>query len=187
MSSAVALIAAAVGLAGTLTHDAVANDEAGALLLGLSLLDGFAYLLHVVAVNLLYIPSPCLVLLGGVLGGHDLGAGRELYVVGIVEHDEVVQTQIACNTAGTLRDFLLHAAIRDVGIDGLVHDVAQASLQELGSDGSTHGERVALSEGTAGVLDATSQFALRVTGSHRAPLAQVLQVIECVFADEAQL
>ena len=161
VGGAVALVAAAVGLAGTLAHDAVADDEARTLLLSLCLLDGLANLVNVVAVDLLHIPAPCLIFLGGVLAGHHLGLCGELDVVGVVEHDEVVQSQVAGNTACTLRNLLLHAAVGDVGVDGLVHHVAQTGLQELGGNGSTYGEGVALSEGTGGVLNAAGQSRAR--------------------------
>ena len=187
MCSAVALVAGAVGLTGTLTHDAMTDDERRTLLLGLSLAESLANLVDIVAVDVLYEPSPSLILLSGVLAGHHFRTGGELDVVGIVEHDEVVETQVTGDTASALRDFLLHTTVRDVCIDGLIHHVAQASLQELSSDSSTHGEGVALSERTAGVLDAACDFALGVTGSDASPLTQVLQVLQRVLADEAEL
>ncbi len=187
VGSAVALIRRAVGLAGTLAHDAVADNQARTLLLSLSLTDSLANLVDIVAVDLLYIPSPGLILLGGVLAGDHLGAGRELDVVGIVEHDEVVESQVAGDAACALRNLLLHAAVGDVGVDGLIHHVAQTSLEEFGCDGSTHGKGVALAQRTGGVLDAALQFTLGVTGSDGAPLTQLLQVLQRIFADEGQL
>ena len=44
-----------------------------------------------------------------------------------------------------------------------------------------------LSEGTGSILDATLNLALGVTGCHRTPLAQVLQILQRVLADEAEL
>ncbi len=163
------------------------DNQAGTLLLSLCLLDGFANLVDIVAVNLLHIPSPSLILLGGVLAGYHFCLGRQLNIVGIIEHDEVVQSEVTGNTACALGNLFLYATVRDVGIDGLVHDVAQTSLQEFGSDGCTHSERVSLTEGTAGVLDAAFNLALGVTGRHRTPLAQVLQILQRVLADEGEL
>ena len=165
----------------------MADDQRGALFLGLCLLDGLTNLVNVVTVNLLHVPSPGLVLLGGVLRGHHLGLRRELDVVGVVEHDEVVQSQVAGNTACALRNLLLHTAVGDVGVDGLVHHVAQTGLEELGGDGGTYCEGVALSQRTGGVLNAALQLALGVAGGYAAPLAQVLQVLQVVLADEGQL
>ena len=61
------------------------------------------------------------------------------------------------------------------------------SCQELGGDGSTDAEGVALSQRTAGVLNAALGVCLRMTGGGRAPLAQLLQFFERELADECQL
>ena len=124
VGGAVALVAAAISLAGTLSHNAVADDERRALLLCLCVADGLTNLIDVVTVNLLDVPAPRLILLGRVLAGHNVSTGRELDVVGVVEHDEVVESQVTGNASGTLRNLLLYATVRDVGIDGLVHDIA---------------------------------------------------------------
>ena len=153
----------------------------------MSLLDGLADLIHIVTVDLLHEPAPSLIFLGSILTGHHLCLSRELDIVGIVEHDEVVETEVTGSTASTLRDLLLYATIRDVSVDGLVHHVAQTSLQELSGDGSTHSEAVTLTKRTGCVLDAALNLALGVTGSHRTPLTQVLQIFQRVLADEAEL
>ena len=184
---AVALIAGVIVLAGTLAHDAVPDDERGTLGLGLRLAEGFTNLVAVVAVYLLDKPSPRLIFLGRVFHGHHLGLCGELDVVGIIEHDEVVEAQCAGDAACALRDFLLHAAVGDVGIDGLAHHVAQTGLEKFGGDGGTHGKRVPLSQRPGSVLDAAGEFTLGVAGSHRAPLAELLQVVERELADECQL
>ena len=164
MGGAVALIRRVVGLAGSLAHHTVTDDERRALFLCLSLLDGLTNLVDVVAVNLLHKPSPCLVFLGGVLRGHHLGLCGELDVVGIVEHDEVVETEVTGDTACTLRNLFLHATIGDVGVDGLVHHAAQTGLQKLGGNGGANGEGVTLTERTGGVLDTALNLALWVSG-----------------------
>ena len=166
MGSAVALVRAVVGLAGTLTHHTVTDNQAWTILLGLSLLDGLTDLVDIVTVDLLDIPAPCLVLLGGVLASNHLCAGRELNIIGVVEHDQVVETEVTGDTASALRDLLLYTTVRDIGVDGLVHHVAQTSLQELGGDGGTNGEAMTLTERTRGVLDAACNLTLGVTGSH---------------------
>ena len=78
------------------------DNQTWALLLGLSLLDSLTNLINIVTVDLLYIPAPCLVLLSCVLAGHNLSLCRELDIVSVVEHDEVVQTQITGDTTSTL-------------------------------------------------------------------------------------
>ena len=98
----VALIRATVSLTGTLTHHTVTDNQTRTLLLCLCLSNGLTDLNDIVTVDLLYIPSPCLVFLGGVLTGHHLRTGRELDVIGVIEHDEVVKTQVTGNTSGSL-------------------------------------------------------------------------------------
>ena len=175
--------------AGALAHDALADDEGGLALHGLGLLDGGADLGGVVAVDDLHVPTEGAVLGGRVLIHDDLGLRGELDVVGVVEHHEVVQTQRTGDTGSALGDFLLHATVGDVGVDGFLREarVAGVGSQELGGDGGAHGVGVALAEGTGGVLDAARRVKLGVTGGRGAPLAQVGQLFEAVFADQAQL
>ena len=93
MCSAVVLVAATIGLEGSLTHYGLTDDEGGALGLCLSLDDGCTDLVGVVTVDRDNLPVPCLVLLGYVFACYLVTCGRELDVVAVVEHDEVVQTE----------------------------------------------------------------------------------------------
>ena len=102
MCGTVALIARPVGFAGTLAHHTMADDQAWTFCLGLRTADGLTYLIHIVAIDFLHEPAPSFIFLCGVLAGHHIGTGGELYVVGIVEHDEVVESQIAGNTTCSL-------------------------------------------------------------------------------------
>ena len=70
----------------------MADDQAWTIGFLLSILDGFANQVNVVTIDLLYVPSPCFVFLGGILIGHHFGLGGELDIVGIIEHDEVVES-----------------------------------------------------------------------------------------------
>ena len=92
VGSTVAFVAAVVSLASALTHDTMADDQAWTIGFLLSILDGFANLVNVVTIDLLYVPSPCFVFLGGILIGHHFCLGGELDIVGIIEHDEVVES-----------------------------------------------------------------------------------------------
>ena len=49
-----------------------------------------------------YVPVPSAILGSGVFGSNGLNLGRELDVVAVVEHDEVVQSEISCKTACAL-------------------------------------------------------------------------------------
>ena len=100
--SAASLVAAAIGAACTETHDGLTDDECGALLLGFRFGEGCAYLVGVVTVDGDDLPVPSLVLLGYVLACHLVAVGRELHVVRVVEHDEVVESEVTGDTACTL-------------------------------------------------------------------------------------
>jgi len=143
----VGLVARPVGLTGTLAHDGLADDERGAALFLQGGIEGLAYLLYVVAVDLHHIPSPCLILGLGVLVHHELGLCGKLNVIGVVEHDEVVQSQYAGNATYTLRDLLLHGTVADIGVDLVLHHgFAKACLKEFLGNGSTGSHRMALTE-----------------------------------------
>ena len=102
MCLAVALVAASVFLQGTLTHDALTDDECGLALHGLCLLDGGTNLCSIVTIDFLHVPTQRTILHGGVLVHDFLGFGRKLDVIRVIEHDEVVQSQCACNAGSAL-------------------------------------------------------------------------------------
>ena len=93
---AVALVAAAVGLQCSLAHDAVAYDEGGLAADFLCGIKCLAYFCYVVAVYAEDFPSQCAVLGGCVLVGYYACLCGELYVVGVIEHYQIVQSQCAC-------------------------------------------------------------------------------------------
>ena len=163
---ATVLVAGAIGLQSALAHHAFADDECRLVLHSLSLLDGTAYLLHIVAVNLYHLPLQCAVLGGSILVHHHIGLGGELYVVGIIEHDEVVQSQRSCYACSTHAYLLLYASIADIGIDGLLAEgrIAGACSQELGGNGSTYCVGMTLSQGAGTILNAALDAYFGVTG-----------------------
>jgi len=115
------LVACAVCAESTLTHYGLTDDEGRAILLLLGSIESLTDLSHVVTVDLDDIPAPSLVLHLCILVHYDATLCRELDVVGIVEHDEVVQTEVAGDTTYTLRDFLLYSTIRNVCVDLVLH------------------------------------------------------------------
>ena len=149
MSLDASLVARAIFLQGTLTHDSLTDDEGRALLLLLSSVESLTNLSHIVTIDLDDIPTPSLVLHLCVLVHHNATLCRELDVVGIVEHDEVVQTEVTCDTTNTLGDFLLYGTIRNVCVDLMLHHGrTQTSLQKLLCYGSTCCEGVTLTKRT---------------------------------------
>ena len=88
----VMFIACAVSFHSTTTHDCLTNDEGRALFLFQCCVQCLADLCHVIAIDLNDIPVPCTVFCCGVLAHHVFGLCRQLNVIGVVEHDEVVKT-----------------------------------------------------------------------------------------------
>ena len=150
MGLAVSFVRRTIVLASALTHDTLTDDECRLTLYGLCPLDGFTNLCSVVSVDFLHGPTQCAILGSGVFVHHFLGLGRELDVVGVVEHNEVVESEHTCDACTALADFLFDATIRDVCVDGFLVECGVAGMcsEELGSDGSSDGEHMTLSEWT---------------------------------------
>ena len=189
MGLAVGFVGRAVVLERTLTHDALADDQAGFALHRLSLVERLANLCGVVADNFDDFPTESAILGSSVLAHNVLGLSGELDVVGVVEHDQVVQTQNAGDTRCALRNLLLDTAVGDVGVDGLLGEggVAGVSSQELGGNGGTDGKHVTLTQRAGSVLHTALNLKLGMARSGRAPLTQLLQLLKAVLADEAKL
>ena len=101
MGLAASFIGRAVCLEGALTHDAAADDEGGLAHNLLGSFNGCADLGNIVSVNLKHFPSHGAILGAGVFCHYIAGLGGELDFIGIIEHDEVIQLQFACNTGCT--------------------------------------------------------------------------------------
>ncbi len=175
--SARTLVTAAVGLARSLSHHAFADDEGRLVLHLLGLVKGVTYLVHFVAVYLYHVPFQGAVFGGGVLVHHHGGLRGELYVVGVVEHDEVVKGEVAGYARRSHAYLFLHTTVADVGIYGLLAERGVASLggEELGCYGGSHGVCVALAERTGTVLYSPCVAHLRMSRSGGAPLAELLK------------
>ena len=88
----VVLIACAVSFHGTTTHDRLANDEGRTLFLCQSCVQCLADLCYIIAIDLDDIPIPCTIFGSSVLVHDIFGLCRQLNVIGVVEHDEIVKT-----------------------------------------------------------------------------------------------
>ena len=99
---AVGLVRRTVSLQGTLAHDALTDDEGWLAFYLLCLVESLADLVDIVAVDFEYLPAKSTILGCCVLVHDVLGLGRELDVVAVVEHDEVVQTEHRSYTCSTL-------------------------------------------------------------------------------------
>ena len=115
------LVACAVCAESTLTHYGLSDDEGRAVLLLLGSIERLTNLSYVVTVDLDDVPAPSLVLHLCILVHYNATLCRELDVVRIVEHDEVVQTEVTGDTTNTLRNLFLYSTIRDVCVDLVLH------------------------------------------------------------------
>ncbi len=68
----------------------------------------------------------------------------------------------------------------------MAHPLAKTGYEETLGDGTADGHGVALSERSGGVLDTALGVKLGVTGCGRAPLTELLKLIECIVAEECE-
>ncbi len=141
---------------------------------------------EVVAVHRQHVPAPRAVFHRHILRVHLIDLGRELHVVGVVIHDEVRQSEVSGDAAHALRDLLLDAAVRNVGIGLVRHPLAEARRHEALGDRGAQRHGVTLAQRTRGVLHAAQHVRLGMTRRHAAPLAQRLEVVERVVSGQCQ-
>ena len=146
MGRNLALETLAIGTHSALSHSRVTDDQRRLLGLGISLGESRANLIDVVAVDLDNVPIPRTILSRNILGINLINLGRELYVVGIVVHNQVSKAQVTSNTTYTLRDLLLHGTVRDERVCLVRHPLAKTSNHKALSDSSTYGHSVALTQ-----------------------------------------
>ena len=171
------LVAAAICGTRTLTHQRMADDEGGALALALSGDEGCLNLLGVVAVDVQHVPVPRTILGCDILAVHLLDGRRELYVVCVVEHNEVAQAEVTCYAAYALRNLLLDTTIGDEGVDFVRCPLAKAVCHDALSDCCAESHSVSLSERAAGVLDTVEEVNLGVSGGDATPLTEVFELL----------
>ena len=87
-----------------------------------------------------------------------------------------MQPEVPSQSADALRDFLLDAAVGDVGVRLMGHPFAEASHHEAFGDGGAEGHGVSLPKRAGGILDTVLHVALGMAGGVAAPLAEVLQL-----------
>ena len=167
------------------THRGVANDERGTSFLLFSLTQRLADEVRMVAGYLLYIPAPGFVFSGNIFRGHLFTTCRELDIVAVVEHDEVVQSQVSGQTSCALRYLFLHTAVRDKSVDSRIMHSAITGVEPFSRYCRTNGIGVTLTQRTRSVLNAASDVTLRMTGRWTAPLTQLLQLVHGVETGQA--
>ena len=97
-----------------------------------------------------------------------------------------METEVPGDTTGTLRHFLLNAAIGDKCVSLMRHDLTEASSEESLSDGTTDGHGMTLSERSGRVFNAAIYIEFRVTRSYTTPLAETLKILYREIPGEGQ-
>ena len=76
----------------TFTHDGMTNNERWTLFLGFRANNSLTNCIRIVTRDLLYVPAPCFVFGCHIFGGHFATLCGELNRVGVVEHNQVIQS-----------------------------------------------------------------------------------------------
>ena len=187
MSSTVSFVAAAICLACTLTHYGMTDNQGRTFVFCFRFVQSATDSVGIITVDLDHLPAPSFVFLGSIFDGYVFGFSRKLDVIGIIEHDEVIQSQCTCDTACTLRNFFLYTTVRNISVDGLLHHFFETGFHEFSCDSCTHCESMALTERAGSVFNTTHDVAFRVSRSGAVPLAEFLQFIQCEFTCQCQL
>ena len=161
----------------TTTHDGLADDESGLPYRSLGFAKSLTDRFGTATIDLDDVPAPSLVLSSYIFAVDLLDGSRELDIIGVIVHDEVVKPEVSSDTARTLRYLFLYPPVGDIGVDRLTHDPAKTVGEELSCDGCPYGEGVTLAERTRGILYTTQDIDLRVPRRRATPLAELLQLL----------
>ena len=87
---------------------------------------------------------------------------------------------MAGNTSGTLGNFFLNAAVGNVGICFVGHNVAELSDQHAFGQCAANGHYMALAQRAGGVFNSAVNVEFRMAGSNGTPLAEFLKFFESI-------
>ena len=109
-----------------------------------------------------------------------------MHCVAVIEHDQVVQAQIAGYACSLLRDAFLNASVADKSV-GLVgkYFIIMCCDKALGN-GTSHGHHVALTQRSTGVFYTMFHIQLGVARRDAAPAAEGLEVFGGITACQVQ-
>ena len=167
------------------------GDDHGrlAVVVGLGLLDGLVDGLEVVAVREGDdVPAVGLVARADVLGLRELGHLVERDVVGVVQHDEVVELLVGREARRLGTDALLEAAVADHAEDVVVEDRVLRRVEHggrhLGGRGEARAVRDARTQGARGRFDAGRRvLRVRELGVARRRAVVLAEVRDLVLRD----
>ena len=158
-------------------------DQRGARGLGPGLLDGLGHGREIVAVgHFQHLP-----VVGGETGGHVLGKGQlgaalDGDAIVVIEIDEPPQAQGAGQGGGLGSHPLHQVAVRDDGIDVMIHHwqigPIEAAGQEALGHGHAHSHGESLAQRTGGGLHARAEAVFGMARRDAAPLAEVPELLQ---------
>ena len=102
MGLAVSFVRSTISLQSSLTHNALTDDEGWLAFYLLCSIKSLTNLVYIVTADFDNFPSECTILSCRIFVHNVLSLSRELNVVRVVEHDEVVETESTCYTSATL-------------------------------------------------------------------------------------
>ena len=89
---------------------------------------------------------------------------------------------MSCQAARLLGDAFLHTAVADEGVGLMCKDFAEVCCNKAFGNGTSHCHHMALSQRTAGVLNAMLHVKFGVSWCDAAPRAEGLDVIDGVLS-----
>ena len=102
MSRYFVFVVTLVGTHGTFTHDGTTDDQGRTLGFGFRFVQSLAYFIYIVSVDADHFPTPCFIFHSDIFSRYFFYGCRKLDVVGVVKHDQVIQSQCSGNTTGAL-------------------------------------------------------------------------------------
>ncbi len=141
---------------------------------------------NIAAVNCQNIPVPGAIFSGSVFVGNVVNFSGKLNVVGVVEHNQVAQTEMAGNASGTLRNLFLNTAVGNISISFMGNNIAELGNEHTFCQSATNGHYMTLAKRAGGVLYAAVNVELGVAGSNRTPLAEFLKFFKSIAAGQRQ-
>ncbi len=172
------------GVRGGVGDVAAQHDQGGALLLGLRGREGPTQRVEVLRVaDVLDVPAVCLEALALVLGRiGERGGPVDRDAVVVVDVDEAAQPQVPGDRGGFVGDPFHHVAVGADRVDPRVDELVPRTVVALGEeplrDRDADAVREALAQRAGRRLDAVGMTELRMPGCARAPLAELLQIVE---------
>ena len=123
-----------MGITTTLSHDTLSDNQRRPFLFCYGIVQSLPYLVDIITIYRYHVPIPSTILHCGVFIRHRVALCRQLDIVGVIEHNQVVELQEAGNTTCTLRYFLLNAAVTNIRVYLLLIErvVAKMGSKELG-------------------------------------------------------